>query len=87
MRPNDPTAASPGRPADYISALADAGASPDNLDEAQRLVDQEASITYSALAAVELAKTLALIDIGRSLRDIRDELHDMRYHGLKVNGK
>lgn len=51
----------------------------DNLDDAQKLIDRP----WSDLG-LSAAQALALIDIGRSLRDIRDELHDMNLRGIKV---
>lgn len=53
----------------------------DNLDEAQRLVG------HSQATSVEIAQTLALIDIGRSLRDIHIEMHDWNTYGLNVKKK
>jgi hypothetical protein len=58
---------------------------PDNLDEAQRLANR-ASANWSA-ATLEMAKTLALIDIGRSLRSIHDELRSWDTYGLTVKKK
>ena len=65
---------------------ADAGASPDNLDKAQQLISRslESSRHYSA-AQTEIAKALALIDIGRSLRDIHVELHDLHTEVREIN--
>lgn len=62
-----------------------ADAVPDNLDKAQQLMSRalESSRHYSA-AQTEIAKALALIDIGRSLRDIRDEMHNWDTYGLVV---
>lgn len=50
----------------------------DLLDEAQRLVG------HSKATSIEIAQTLALIDIGRSLRDIHIEMHDWNTYGLNV---
>lgn len=55
------------------------GASPDNLDEAQRLMRYPQS--------PQLAIALALIDIGQSLRDIRDMMKDFDEFGLPVKKK
>lgn len=59
---------------------------PDNLDDAQRLVDKTAAGSY-APAGFQAAIALALIDIGRSLRDIRDEMRDWDTYGLPVKNK
>ena len=65
-----------------------ADAVPDNLDQAQRLMSQalESSRNYSA-AQTEIAKALALIDIGRSLRAIYDEMYSWQTYGLNVKKK
>lgn len=59
---------------------ADWGSSPDNLDVAQRLMDNHPWSDLSPQAAT----ALALIDIGRTLRDIRDEMHTMNLRGVPV---
>lgn len=46
----------------------------DNLDEAQQLA---ATVSYAKRAAA-----LALIDIARTLRDINDQLREIRMHGI-----
>lgn len=52
---------------------------PDNLDGAQDLVDHPPTAL-----SVEVAKAKALIDIGRTLRKINDQLDGFSFHGIEV---
>lgn len=54
----------------------------DNLHEAQQRMSQ---MPINELA-IESATALALIDIGRTLREISDELHTMNLYGIKKQG-
>jgi hypothetical protein len=58
---------------------------PDNLDDAQRLIERQSN-QYSA-ASIEMAKALALIDIGHTLRDIRETMREWETYGLSVKNK
>lgn len=51
----------------------------DDLDEAQRLVADPATMQH-----LPTATALALIDIAHSLRDIRDDVRDWDTYGLNV---